>query len=237
MITDMFRKYFIVIVLWLFACGETYGQSGGAVYCDSVFYKLVLWDFSFNGLYVPLRVKTDNVMCYALLSNDYLSLYIKRKLELDESDNKSYVVFMKQILENQGILDISGNDFEFYGFEKVTIDSNLVKEVEKNRMKFIKKYFNYAHYFYYYPDNFANSDSVIYKEEVKSYTIRQDIPYEKQLCIIYLLLERNVVIYTISGNEGGISYIGPYKDSPVWGMKWRRIKGKRAVRLSRKYGL
>jgi hypothetical protein len=80
-----------------------------------------LWDFSFNGLYVPLRVKTDNVMCYALLSNDYLSLYIKRKLELDESDNKSYVVFMKQILENQGILDVSGNDFEFYGFEKVTI--------------------------------------------------------------------------------------------------------------------
>ena len=235
MIMEMFRKNFIVIVLCFFACGKTYGQSGMAVHCDSVFYKLVLWDFNVNGHCVPLMVTTNNEQYCAMNSNDFLSMYIQYKMNLGWNDSQ-YVVYVKHILENQETLDVEDSDFVSYGFRKVIIDSALVRKVEKNRMKFIRKYFKYKHYYYYFPDFFTNSDSIIYKEEVKSYTIRQDIPYEKQLCVIFLLLERNVAINTIVGYDGTIDYIGPYQDSPGWEMKCRRIKGKRAVRLLRKYG-
>ena len=48
------------------------------------------------------------------------------------------------------------------------------------------------------------------------------------------LLERNVAINTIGGYDGWINYIGPYKNSPSWKIKQICIKGKRAIRLSRK---
>ena len=229
----MNRKHIIVIVLLLFMCGKSYSSSCDSIHWDSTFYDLVLWDFHFNGHYVPLTIRIDNKVYYALHSNDGLARYIQPKMNMNE-DRKLYVAYMKQILKNQEILEITNDDFIKYGFSMVTIDSNLVKEVEKNRMKFIRKYFDYEHYFYYLPDYFTNSDSIIYKQEVKNYYITQDIPYEKQLCIIYLLLERNVAINTIGGYDGWINYIGPYKNSPSWKINQICIKGKRAIRLSRK---
>lgn len=229
----MNRKHIIVIVLLLFMCGKSYSSSCCSIHCDSIFYDLVLWDFNFNGHYVPLTIRIDNKVYYALHSNDGLAWYIQPKMNMNW-DDKLYVAYMKQILENQEIIEMTNDDFIKYGFSMVTIDSNLVKEVEKNRMKFIRKYFDYIHYFYYLPDYLTNSDSIIYKQEGKDYYIKQDIPYEKQLCIIYLLLERNVAINTIGGYDGWINYIGPYKNSPSWKIKQICIKGKRAIRLSRK---
>ena len=111
------------------------------------------------------------------------------------------------------------------------MDTNLEKEVEKNRNRFIRRYFDHFRYSYYVSDYESNSDSIVYKVQRKRYFIKQDIPRDKQLRIIYLLLERNVSIYTLDGYDGEIGYIGPYKDFPdICLARMWRIKGKKDIR-------
>lgn len=229
-------KRFVIIInfLTVFTCGSSYGMEGGG-YCDSMFYAFVLKNFNVNGTYVPLRIKVGDEVRFALVSNDWLSWFIEERLGINDS---AYVVYMTKLLENQGVIEMHDTDFNKKFIKKVTMDTNLEKEVEKSRMKFIRKYFEYVRYTYYEPDFEMDSDSIVYKIMREQYFIKQEIPTDKKLCIIYLLLERNVPIYTIEGYDGEIGYIGPYKKESFMGNAriWR-IEGKKAARLSRKYKL